>query len=169
MKLHKVSLTVVALLLATALMVPLSASATPGVINTAVQGTTNIPGNSFVGNLSITGFNLVNGVINATGTLTGNVLDSAGNVIGSIGSVPVSIPLVSANGSCPILNLTLGPLNLNLLGLKIHLNQIVLNITAQSGPGQLLGNLLCDVAHLLDNGGALQAIVNDLNQILTQL
>jgi hypothetical protein len=168
MKLHKVSLTVVALLLAMALMVPLSASATPGVVNTAVQGTTN-GGGSFVGNLSITGFNLVNGVINATGTLTGNVLNSAGNVIGSIGSVPVSIPLAAVNGTCPILNLTLGPLHLNLLGLHIDLNQVVLNITAQSGPGQLLGNLLCDVAHLLDNGGPLQAIVNDLNQILTQL
>ena len=168
MKLHKVSLTVVAVLLAMALMVPLSASATPGVINTAVQGTTN-GGGSFVGNLSITGFNLVNGVINATGTLTGNVLNSAGNVIGNIGSVPVSIPLAAVNGTCPILNLTLGPLHLNLLGLHIDLNQVVLNITAQSGPGQLLGNLLCDVAHLLDNGGPLQAIVNDLNQILTQL
>jgi hypothetical protein len=169
MRVHKLSLSLVALLVAMALMVPLSASATPGVINTAVQGTTNIPGNSFVGNLSITGFNLVNGVINATGTLTGNVLNSAGNVVGSIGSVPVSIPLTSLNGTCPILNLTLGPLDLNLLGLKIHLNQVVLNITAQSGPGNLLGNLLCDIAHLLDSGGTLQAIVNDLNQILTQL
>ncbi len=168
MKLHKVSLTVVALLLAMALMVPLSASATPGVINTAVQGTAN-GGRSFVGNLSITGFNLVNGVINATGTLTGNVLDAAGNVIGNIGSVPVSVPLAAVNGTCPILNLTLGPLHLNLLGLHIDLNQVVLNITAQSGPGQLLGNLLCDIAHLLDNGGPLQSIVNDLNQILTQL
>jgi len=168
MKLHKVSLTVVALLLAMALMVPLSASATPGVINTAVQGTAN-GGRSFVGNLSITGFNLVNGVINATGTLTGNVLDAAGNVIGNVGSVPVSVPLAAVNGTCPILNLTLGPLHLNLLGLHIDLNQVVLNITAQSGPGQLLGNLLCDIAHLLDNGGALQSIVNDLNQILTQL
>ncbi len=168
MKLHKLSLTVVALLLAMALMVPLSASATPGVINTAVQGTAT-GRTSFVGNLAITGFKLINGTINATGTLTGNILDRAGNVIGSIGSVPVSVPLTAINGSCPILNLTLGPLHLNLLGLHIDLNQVVLNITAQSGPGQLLGNLLCDVANLLNNGGTLQAILNDLNQILTQL
>ena len=168
MKLPKISLTVVALLLAMALMVPLSASATPGVVNTAVQGAAS-GGNSFVGNLAITGFKLINGTINATGTLTGNVLDRAGNVIGSIGSVPVSVPLTAINGSCPILNLTLGPLHLNLLGLHIDLNQVVLNITAQSGPGQLLGNLLCDVANLLNNGGTLQAILNDLNQILTQL
>jgi len=168
MKLHKVGLSLIALLLAMSLMVPLSASAANGAINTVVQGTAN-GGRTFVGNLSVTGFNLVNGVINATGTLTGNVLDAAGNVIGNIGSVPVSVPITAVNGTCPILNLTLGPLHLNLLGLHIDLNQVVLNITAQSGPGQLLGNLLCDIAHLLDSGGALQAIVNDLNQILTQL
>ena len=168
MKLHRIGLCVVAVVLATALMVPLSASAATGAINSAVQGSAS-GGRSFVGNLSITGFNLVNGAINATGTLTGNILDSAGNVIGNIGSVPISVPITAINGTCPILNLTLGPLHLNLLGLHIDLNQVVLNITAQSGPGQLLGNLLCDIAHLLDSGGALQAIVNDLNQILTQL
>jgi hypothetical protein len=40
---------------------------------------------------------------------------------------------------------------LNVLGLKVHLNRVVLDITAVSGPGNLLGNLLCAVAHLLDN------------------
>ena len=41
-------------------------------------------------------------------------------------------------------------MNLNLLGLKVHLNRVHLNITAQTGPGNLVGNLLCAVAHLLD-------------------
>ena len=49
-----------------------------------------------------------------------------------------------------------------------------LNITAQNGPGNLLGNLLCAVAHLLDNagggiGGALQNLINNINQILANL
>src|SRR6185369_9776838 len=68
-----------------------------------------------------------------------------------------------------ILHLTLGPLDLNLLGLLVHLNQVVLDITAQSGPGNLLGNLLCAVAHLLDGGSPLAALVNFLNRILDQL
>jgi hypothetical protein len=59
----------------------------------------------------------------------------------------------AAAASCPILHLVLGPLNLNLLGLVVHLNRVVLNITARSGPGNLLGNLLCAVAHLLDGTG----------------
>ena len=45
-------------------------------------------------------------------------------------------------------------------------DKIVLDIDAQSGPGNLLGNLLCAVAHLLDGGGPLSNLVNLLNQIL---
>lgn len=48
--------------------------------------------------------------------------------------------------SCPILHLVLGPLNPNLLGLNVSLNQVILDITAIPGPGNLLGNLLYDIA-----------------------
>ena len=47
---------------------------------------------------------------------------------------------------CPILDLTLGPLDLNLLGLIVHLDQVHLTITADSDGGilgQLLAGLLC--------------------------
>jgi hypothetical protein len=43
---------------------------------------------------------------------------------------------------CPVLDLTLGPLDLNLLGLMVHLNRVHLTITADS-TGGILGNLLC--------------------------
>jgi hypothetical protein len=43
---------------------------------------------------------------------------------------------------CPVLDLTLGPLDLNLLGLMVHLNQVHLTITADSNGG-ILGSLLC--------------------------
>jgi hypothetical protein len=46
---------------------------------------------------------------------------------------------------CTILDLTLGPLDLNLLGLMIHLDRIHLLITAQRGGG-ILGDLLCGLA-----------------------
>jgi len=68
--------------------------------------------------------------------------------------------------SCDILNLVLGPLDLNLLGLEVHLKQVVLDIIATSGAGNLLGNLLCAVAGLLDGGAALGQISALLNQIL---
>src|SRR5829696_1215409 len=55
--------------------------------------------------------------------------------------------------------------DLELLGLKVHLDKVVLDITAQSGPGNLLGNLLCAIANLLNNpGGALNQLVDILNR-----
>jgi hypothetical protein len=41
-----------------------------------------------------------------------------------------------------VLNLVLGPLHLDLLGLVVDLNQVHLVITAVQAPGNLLGNLL---------------------------
>ena len=65
----------------------------------------------------------------------------------------------------------LGPLNLNLLGLRVHLNRVVLDIVAATGAGNLLGNLLCAVTGLLDNTGLLGQLrlANVLNRILSVL
>ena len=86
--------------------------------------------------------------------------------------IPISVnhAAVGSAAVCPILNLTLGPLDLNLLGLVVHLNQVHLVINAVSGPGNLLGNLLCDVAHLLDSTPGLSpAQLSGLLNILQQL
>ena len=53
--------------------------------------------------------------------------------------------LTSAQRICPILDLRLGPLDLNLLGLIVHLDQVHLTITADSNGG-LLGSLLCSLS-----------------------
>jgi hypothetical protein len=63
--------------------------------------------------------------------------------------------------TCPILHLDLGPLDLNLLGLHVHLNEVVLDVEAIPGAGNLLGNLLCAIAGLLD-GVDLSGILGDL-------
>jgi hypothetical protein len=47
--------------------------------------------------------------------------------------------------TCTILDLELGPLDLNLLGLMIHLDRLRLTITAVRGGG-ILGDLLCGLA-----------------------
>jgi hypothetical protein len=82
-------------------------------------------------------------------------------------------PAATAAASCPILHLALGPLNLNLLGLVVHLNRVILDITARSGPGNLLGNLLCAVAGLLDRTSPsildLLNLSNALNRIIAIL
>ncbi len=50
-----------------------------------------------------------------------------------------------AQASCPVLDLILGPLNLNLLGLVVDLNQVHLTITATPGGGTL-GDLFCSLS-----------------------
>lgn len=87
----------------------------------------------------------------------------------SFGAGSRGMPSAAALGSCDVLNLVLGPLDLNLLGLKVHLDKVVLNIVAASGAGALLGNLLCAVAGLLDSAGGLSQISALLNQILGAL
>jgi len=81
------------------------------------------------------------------------------------------------NGTCDILNLSLGPVDLNLLGLEVHLDNcangpVTVDVTGQTGPGNLLGNLLCGVAGLLDgpaNGHALANAINRVENFLDRL
>jgi len=123
----------------------------------------------FVGTLNLQRFAQQNGQVVAVGTLVGTLTDAAGNVLGTVART-VSLPLdgTATQASCDILHLQLGPLDLNLLGLVVHLNQVVLDISAQPGAGNLLGNLLCSVAHLLD-GGPLAGLLAQLNQLLNLL
>ena len=67
--------------------------------------------------------------------------------------------------ACQILRLVLGPLDLNLLGLRVQLNQVNLRITAIPGGG-LLGDLLCGLTNLLNPTGLLG---NTLSQVLNSL
>jgi len=158
-----------ALALFLTILVPFSAAIaqTNPLQNIPVVG--SLPGGgTFNGTLDVTRFVVQNGQLAAVGTLSGTLTNAAGAVIGTVSNVLVTLPL-SATGSCQVLDLTLGPLDLNLLGLMVHLNQIHLQITAQSGSGNLLGNLLCAVAHLLDSNGSNSAIAGLLNQILKAL
>jgi hypothetical protein len=164
----------VALSTVAAVMASSAAAKSPatGAISAPVTSTPTTTSTGVLQNglFDVTRFTTSGGELFAVGTLTGTVTDLAGNVIGTI-SQTVTAP-VNAAGSCQILDLTLGPLDLDLLGLVVHLDQVHLNITAQSGPGKLLGNLLCAVAGLLDGNAAptaLQQIVNLLNQILARL
>jgi hypothetical protein len=84
-------------------------------------------------------------------------------------AVTLLVDLAASTGSCQILDLVLGPLDLDLLGLVIHLDQVHLNITAQQGPGNLLGNLLCAVAGLLDGPGGLTNLLNGITALLNQI
>jgi hypothetical protein len=112
--------------------------------------------------VQLTGFQVINGQLSAVV----NVVNSATGAIVSTITTPVT---ALPGGVCEILDLTIGPIHLDLLGLVVDTNAIHLNITAVPGAGNLLGNLLCAVAGLLDNTNQpLAGIANLLNNILRQ-
>lgn len=163
---------VVGVLVAALLLVPVGmAQAKPAAQDLQVPITGTLPGGgTFTGVYDLTRFAVQNGQLTAVGTLSGTLKNAVGDVIGTVSNVAVNLPITAANGTCQILHLELGPLDLNLLGLMVHLDKVVLDITAQQAPGNLLGNLLCAVAHLLDNtGNPLGGIAALLNNILSQL
>jgi hypothetical protein len=135
-----------------------------------VTGTLANGTGSVTGTFDVTRFAVQNGTLMAVGTLNGTVADAAGTTLAS-GPQQVALPVNTAasTGSCQILDLVLGPLDLNLLGLVVHLDQVHLNITAQQGPGNLLGNLLCAVANLLNANTGVSAILNQIAALLNQL
>jgi hypothetical protein len=156
-------------------------AAAQGTVSAPVTGTfTNAAGQgTFTGAFTPKSFHVVNGALQATGLLTGTMTDANGSQLGTVSKTvteTVQTPAAStaaatsaaapAAVSCSILNLVLGPLNLNLLGLQVNLNQVILVITAIPGAGALLGNLLCAVTNLLNGAGTLTQIAALLNQIL---
>jgi hypothetical protein len=111
----------------------------------------------------------------AVGKLRATLVRDNGKVRGTaVKSVRIPVRTVEgapvgAAATCDILNLVLGPLSLDILGLQVDLNRVVLNIVAATGAGNLLGNLLCAVAGLLDGGGLLAQISQILNSVLAIL
>lgn len=138
---------------------------------------------TIAGSFKISKFAIRDGALVAIGQLNATVTDTAGNVVRTI-VTSVEWPVANASGSpaaadnaascdvaattqaCDILNLVLGPLHLDLLGLVVDLNQVILTITGTTGAGDLLGNLLCAITGLLDAGTLGQQLVNLLNQLV---
>jgi hypothetical protein len=163
----RLRLLLAAAMLGTIMLVPATASAAPptgaGITQSVTQGVAGVW--SFVGNVNVTRVAVVNGQLTAIGTLTGTLTNLAAPVTSTAVNQAFAVPL-ALTGTCSILDLTLGPIHLDLLGLVVDLNAIHLTINAQSGPGNLLGNLLCAVAHLLDGTGQLGGLAALLNRIL---
>jgi hypothetical protein len=141
-------------------------------------------GATFKGQYHVTKFVTKGDKVKAVGRLTGDLTKKSGKVlpvsqrvrfpVNMAASKTTALPSTSGARStaavgCQVLDLVLGPLDLDLLGLQVHLNQVHLNITAVPGAGNLLGNLLCAVAGLLDGtgiGGLSGILTNLLNAIL---
>ena len=162
-------------LLALALIAPAGALAAPPARDALL---TNVPvsgalsdGGTFVGNLTIDSITrTTSGALQLAGNLVGTATPAGGAPTAIDQDFTAVIGTLTGAGEavCDILFLDLGPLNLDLLGLTVDLSQITLDVNAVPGPGNLLGNLLCAVAGLLDGGpgNALNALLGIINRIL---
>ena len=73
-------------------------------------------------------------------------------------------------GTTNVLSLNVAPINLNLLGLVLQTDQIQVNADAQSGGGDLLGNLLTDLLNTLDGTPTnLTALNGEVNNLLAKV
>jgi hypothetical protein len=108
----------------------------------------------FKGTFTINRFVHKGSKIFAVGRLTGTArsrhVSKAVRMPATVGSGATTAQLPPIPGACQILNLRLGPINLNLLGLVVRTNRINVRIDAVPGAGNLLGNLLCAVTNLLN-------------------
>jgi len=125
-----------------------------------------IPLVDFLGNLPPNQLNM----------LLGGITDILNGALSNLYNATLtSIQQVGLHHTCAILHLELGPLNLTLLGLNVVLDNcangaVTVDITAVTGQGNLLGNLLCELlgGNLINLGTTLQAILNQIIGLLTQ-
>jgi hypothetical protein len=158
---------------------PAAAPATSqGTITSVVNGTFG-DGGTLSGTFTPSRFAKQGNKIVATGVLHSVLTNADGSSAGTA-DTPVTVPVQLPSGSsakanaaaisCNVLHLVLGPLDLNLLGLTVHLNTVVLDISAVPGAGNLLGNLLCALTGLLDGAtlplGGITALLNSILALL---
>jgi hypothetical protein len=114
--------------------------------------------------------NLTSGQLSSLSSGLSGLLNGAVGAIGSTANAATGGASVTSTGTTQILNLSLGPVNLDLLGLQVSLDNcaggpVTVAISAQSGPGNLLGNLLGGLSHLLDSSASTTALLNKIDTI----
>jgi hypothetical protein len=158
MKLSLVALALGAIVLGAVAYNPTKADAQAGPTGTFSCPLADGSNPSAVCTVAVTGFRVVQGTLSAVGTITSPTGQTQN----------FTAPVTITQASCTILHLEIGPINLDLLGLVLTTNRIVIDLSAQPGPGNLLGNLLCSIANLL-NQNQTQGVARVLNQLLGAL
>jgi hypothetical protein len=132
------------------------ASAAPAANGVTLPATCTDAAGPFSCTLQLVGFTTQNGVVAAVLRVTNNVTGATQTIVASL--VPGT---QQQAGTCTLLDLTIQPIDLDLLGLHLHTDTIHLVLTAQRGT--LLGDLLCGLFFGNPTGAA-----TTLNQLLRQ-
>lgn len=141
---------------------------------TPVRGNGDLLGNLLTTVSNLVNVNEANAALNKVLATTVDLLNSAQLQVSGVGSGLFS---TSQAASLPVLNLQVAPVHLDLLGAVVDTNTIHLTITANSGPGLVLGNVVTDLANLfnpplpqsLNVGFLIQRINNLLAELDSQV
>jgi hypothetical protein len=131
-------------------------------------------GKKFNGTYTIKRFTHRGSKLYAVGTLKGRlkgrrVTKNNVRIPASLARPASAAQIPPTPNACQILNLTLQPIDLNLLGLRLRTSRIDLRLEGVPGPGNLLGNLLCGITGILDPQAATPASPSLLTQVLNAL
>ena len=131
-------------------------------------------GKKFKGTYTIKRFTHRGSKLYAVGTLKGRlkgrrVTKNNVRIPASLARPASAAQIPPTPNACQILNLTLQPIDLNLLGLRLRTSRIDLRLEGVPGAGNLLGNLLCGITGILDPQAATPATPSVLTQVLNAL
>jgi hypothetical protein len=121
------------------------------------------------GSFTVTEFRASGGALQVTGTLTGTCTadEATGPTFTQEITTTVTATVTRAPGACRTLRLLIGAIDIDRRGLVVHTRYIVVAVTAPSGSGNLLGNLLWAVGNSLSSGAPATHVAELLNQFLT--
>ena len=94
----------------------------------------------------------------AVGTLSAVLATAAGPGVDTSIITTVALPVSIRQTSDETLQLDIGPITLDLLGLQVNLSRMTLDVTAQPGPG----HLLAAVGRLRDDPAGLVKVLNEI-------
>lgn len=185
MKWKFLSLALILAVLGAFVVAPLATKAQEANTVAPIPVETSNKNKSFAGEWTITQFVENDGALFAEGVLTGEVSNKHGKVTKTVEEtvlLPVTVIAdttasagavrAQASGDCNVLDLVLGPITLNLLGLNLFIGgeggvPILIDLDASPSEG-LLGQILCGLAGGLpldDLIGGLQGVLDFLNAL----
>ena len=151
---------IVTMLVATLVAAVAAAISAPAAQAQTVPGTTCTVGTQTVPcTLELVGFAGGGGQLRAIFELTNELTGQVTRVL-----VPIS-QVQQAPGTCTILDLTIQPIDLFLLGLHLHTDTIHVTLTAQRGT--LLGDLLCGLFFGNPTAGLLNQVLRSGGAVVT--
>jgi hypothetical protein len=143
-----------------------------------------VGGGTFAGTLSLQEFEARDGQAFALGMIRGTVTSAAGAPLGTAVVGQVALPVQVGPGAaarepaagviiqqqtCQVLNLELGSLTFDVLGVQVTTLPIGINLTADATGTNVLGHLICTILETVNNVLGLVDLLNALLGLLTGL